>query len=103
MGVGQVSGATPNVWYYFRPQDGNLFVLAWLAVAFLLSVTYAWWVVFAGGAQRVRELNLMAALGQQRSKPPSERTIKVFAVGTLLVFPGWLYLVVSMNAPLPKW
>src|SRR6187397_1248181 len=31
MGVGQISGFTPTVWYYFRPQDLNPFVVLWLA------------------------------------------------------------------------
>ena len=28
MGLGQITGFTPTVWYYFRPQDKNPVVLA---------------------------------------------------------------------------
>lgn len=96
------TGYTPTVWHYFRPQDGNPFVIAWLTVVLLTTCAYAWWVLFAGGAQKVRDLNLMAAVGQHRSKPQSLLSIKLFAAFGPLFFPIWLYLVVSMNAPLPK-
>ncbi len=102
MGLGQLSGYTPTVWHYFRPQDGNPFVVAWLTVVLLTTCAYAWWVLFAGGAQKVRDLNLMAVVGQHGPKPPSLFSIKLFAAFAPLFFPIWLYLVVSMNAPLPK-
>lgn len=102
MGLGQITGYTPMVWYYFRPQDGNPFVIAWLAVALLITCTYSWWVLFKGGAEKVRDLNLMAALGQHRSKAPSLLSIKLFAAFGPLFFPVWVYMVVHMNAPLPK-
>ncbi len=102
MGLGQILGYTPTVWYYFRPQDGNPFVIAWLAVAFVTSCAYAWWVLFAGGAQKVRDLKLMAFFGQRSSKPQSLLSIKLLAAIGPLFFPVWVYMVVSMNAPLPK-
>ena len=100
MGVGQISGATHSIWYYFRPQDANPFVLAWLGTTFLLSAVYAWWVLFAGGAKRVREYNLMAVVGQH-SSAQSERAIKLFAAGGVLLFPVWVLVAVSMNAKAP--
>lgn len=102
MGIGQVTGATPTVWHYFRPQDGNPFVLAWLGVCFVTSCAYAWWVLAAGGAQKVRDLNLMAALGQRRSKPSSLFAIKALAAMGPLFFPVWVYLAVTQNVPLPR-
>jgi hypothetical protein len=101
MGAGQVSGATPSVWHYFRPQDGNVYVLGWLASVFALSCVFAWWVFLAGGAKKVVEFNLIAVLGQYGAKPPSERMIKFFAALGVLMFPIWVYMAVSMNAPLP--
>src|ERR1700749_3021869 len=38
MGAGVLFGGVPGVWNYFRPQDGDPFVIAWIASAFLLSV-----------------------------------------------------------------
>ena len=105
----QVGGNQPNVvpqhatvWYYFRPQDGNPFVIAWLGIIFLLSCVFAWWVFLAGGARKVSELNLMAMLGHRTTKPMSENMVKFFAVLGVAIFPVWVYLAVSMNAPLPR-
>jgi hypothetical protein len=102
MGVGQLTGSAPTVQHYFRPQDGNPFVLAWFAVCFAVTCIYAWWVVAAGGAQKVRDLNLWAAMGQRSSKPPSLFSIKAFAATGPLFFLLWVVLVVWLNAPLPK-
>ena len=101
MGVGQMSGATPTVWHYFRPQDGNVFVVAWLAAVFLLSCAFAWWVFFANGAKKVVEYNLLAAVGQSDAKPPSERMVKIFAALGVVLFPIWVIGAVLMNAPIP--
>ncbi len=102
MGVGQLSGETPTVWHYFRPQDGSPFVLAWLAAVFAISCLFAWWVLLKSGAKKVVEFNLMAALGQHGAKSPSENMIKFFAVLGVLMFPLWVFTAVSMNTPLPK-
>ncbi len=101
MGAGQMTGSTPTVWYYFRPQDGNVFVIGWLAVVFAISCLFAWWVFVAGGAKKVVEFNLLAAIGQHGTKPPSENMVKFFAALGVLIFPIWVLLAVSMDAPLP--
>jgi hypothetical protein len=101
MGAGQVGGATPTVWHYFRPQDGNVYVFGWLASVFALSCVFAWWVFLAGGAKKVVEFNLFAVLGQHRAIPLSESMIKFFAALGVFIFPIWVYMAVSMNAPLP--
>lgn len=102
MGVGQLSGETPTVWHYFRPQDRSPFVLAWLAAVFVISCLFAWWVFVKGGVKKVVEFNLMAALGQHGAKSPSENMVKLFAALGVLVFPIWVFVAVSMNTPLPR-
>jgi len=102
MGVGQMTGATPTVWHYFRPQDGNPFVLGWLASIFVLSCAFAWWALFANGAEVVAKYNLMAVLGQHGANAPSVRSIKLFSLFGVLFFPVWVYMVISMNLPLPR-
>jgi hypothetical protein len=102
MGVGQLTGSTPTVWHYFRPQDGNPFVLAFFAAAFAYSCVFAGWVFLAGGAQKTVEFNLMAAFGRHGGKPPSEIKVQVFAALGLLVLPIWVYMLMWMNYPLPK-
>lgn len=78
------------------------FVLTWLVAIFPLSYAFAWWVFFANGAKKVVEYNLMVALGQRGANPPSERLVKVFAAIGVVMFPVWVYGVISMNAPLPS-
>ena len=101
MGVGQITGFAPTVWHYFRPQDGNVFVLLWLATLFALSCLFAWWVFMADGAKKMVEFNLMAALGQYGSKPLSANMIKLFAALGVLMLPVWVSVAMSMNMPLP--
>ena len=100
MGLGHLSGETPSVWYYFRPQDGNAFVLAWFTTCFLLSAAYAWWVMSANGASKVRDFNLGALVGL-RSSVKSERGIKFFALSGPVLFLITVALVVSWNIKLP--
>lgn len=102
MGAGQLTGYTPTVWYYFRPQDGNPFVIAWLATIFVSSYIYAWWVLFAGGAEKVRDLNLSLMLGHPASARQPLWAIKLFAAIAVLMFPFWVYIAMSMNASLPR-
>ena len=100
MAAGYLTGFTPTIWYYFRPQDGNVFVLAWLALAFLLSCLFAWWVLLQGGAEKVRDMSLLVVLGQPNVK--SLLMIKLQAAAGPLIFPIWIYLAVSMNAEIPR-
>jgi hypothetical protein len=51
MGVGCVFGGVPSVFYFFRPRDGNPFVLAFIASVFLEWVLGTYWLIFRGGAQ----------------------------------------------------
>ena len=95
MGFGHISGYTPHVWSYFRPQDGNPFVMTWLAVVFGVSLLYAWWVCLAGGAERVRELKFMKAETQ------SVMAVKAVAILNVLAFPLWVFLVISTDAQVP--
>jgi hypothetical protein len=38
MGAGQLTGSTSSVWEYFRPQDMNVFVVAFFGSVFALSL-----------------------------------------------------------------
>jgi len=50
MGVGCVIGKVPSVWHFFRPRDGNPYVLAWFGSTFILWILYIYWLFFKGGA-----------------------------------------------------
>src|SRR5262249_5301010 len=96
-----LTGGTPTIWHYFRPQDRNPFVLAWLASGFVLSCVFAYWVLLSDGAKKVTEFNLMSALGQSNTKPPSEKTVKIFAALGVLIFPVGVSTAAPRNVPLP--
>lgn len=101
IGFGQIVGGTPSVWYYFRPQDLNPYVIAWLASIFLLSVLFAVWVFAADGARKTKEFELLSAIGMRTKKPIPEALIKLLAaLGPVFVL-FWVYLAASMNAPIP--
>jgi len=51
MGVGCVFGGVPSVFHFFRPRDGNPFVLAFLASVFLEWILGTYWLIYRGGAQ----------------------------------------------------
>jgi hypothetical protein len=51
MGIGLELGGLPSVFSYFRPRDGNPFVLAFFFVVFALWILGFWWLFFARGAE----------------------------------------------------
>lgn len=102
MGLGQLAGSTPNVWYYFRPQDGNPFVVAWVGFIIAQSVVFAIWVFAAEGARKVRDFDLMSVAGMRTQKPTSEIAIKLIAAGGPVFVAFWVYLVMSSNVSIPR-
>jgi hypothetical protein len=101
MGWGQIFGNVPTVWYYFRPQDRNLFVIAWFGLIFFIAVACAYWVFLANGAKKLLETQFFTVFGARGQFGLSERMIKLFAaLGPLLVL-GWICLAALMNLPLP--
>ena len=55
MGIGCTIGGVPSVWHYFRPQDGNPYVLAWFGSVFVLWILGTYWLLFRGGAELLVE------------------------------------------------
>ena len=102
MGLGQMSGITPTIWYYFRPQDLNPFVTAWFACIFVASVIHAGWVLSMDGAEKIRRFDLWSAAGVRGRKPKTDTFIKLMAAAGPFFILLWIALVVSMDAPIPK-
>ena len=44
-------GGVPSVFHFFRPRDGNPFVLAFFASVFVEWVLGTYWLTYRGGAQ----------------------------------------------------
>jgi hypothetical protein len=53
MGIGCTIGGVPSVFHYFRPQDGNPFVLAFFASVFLIWILGTHWIFFRNGAEMI--------------------------------------------------
>ncbi len=51
MGLGIIVGGVPSVRNYFRPRDGNPFVLAHFVSVFLIWTLGTYWLFFRGGAE----------------------------------------------------
>ena len=51
MGIGIVLGDVPTVLHFFRPRDGNPFVLAFHGVVVVMWILDIIWIYFKGGAE----------------------------------------------------
>lgn len=51
MGVGLELGGLPSIFSYFRPRDGNPFILAFFGVVIAEWILSFWWLFFARGAE----------------------------------------------------
>jgi len=96
MGVGCVFGKVPSAFDFFRPRDGNPYVIAFFASVFLLWAVGTYWLLFLGGAQKLVE---HPGLLNVNVKSPRGIIIYWFLslaggiLGTILMF--------ARNAPLP--
>jgi len=80
MGLGCTVGGVPSVWYYFRPKDGNPYVLAWFGSVFVLWILGTLWLFFKGGAQKLSEHPgaIELSYGFKRQAVTDPGTIKTF-------------------------
>ncbi len=53
MGIGCLVGGVPSLFHFFRPRDGNPFVLSFFASVFLIWVLGTHWLFFQGGAEKL--------------------------------------------------
>jgi hypothetical protein len=101
VGYGQIFGGVPNIWAYFRPQDGDPYVWAFYASILLVYAIGAYWVLFCDGARIAAELQLVKYNSPGKSGALSAFWIKVFAVASFPFFALWLWLASRMNVPIP--
>lgn len=110
MGWAILIGGVPNVWYFFRPQDRNPYVLAWFAAVFAIAAYFAFWVFILAGAEKVVLLQPVQIKWYRTGFRGStggtiELTttrVKLFAATAPLWIGAWIWLVSSMDTPLPK-
>ena len=81
MGYGIVIGGVPSLWYYFRPQDGDPYVLMWFASILVLWALGTAWVYAWGGAEMLAR---HPATFNFRAYASSARFIKaIWAIGLI--------------------
>jgi hypothetical protein len=110
MGWAILIGGVPNIWYFFRPQDRNPYVLAWFATLFILAFGFAFWVFLLEGAEKMVVLQPVefrwyrAGFRGARSGTVELTVgrVKLFAAIGPIWIAAWIWLVSSMDAPLPK-
>jgi hypothetical protein len=51
MGIGCTVGGIPSTFAFFRPRDGNPYVLAWFATIFFIYLFGSFWIFFMRGAE----------------------------------------------------
>ncbi len=57
MGIGCTIGGVPGIVHYFRPQDGNPYVIAFYFTIFLILGLGTYWIFLKGGAQMLSQHN----------------------------------------------
>jgi hypothetical protein len=110
MGWAIIFGGVPNIWYFFRPQDRDPFVLAWFATMFLMAVYFAYWVFFRGGAEKAVLLQPVEIHWHRTTFRGTKRGSFALTVGRVKFFAAfgplwivvWVFLVSLQNVPLPK-
>ena len=75
MGIGLITRGVPSITDYFRPQDGNPFVLVWYISIFSLWTVGTYWLLFKGGAEM-----LTAYPGALKGKVTNPILIKILWV-----------------------
>jgi hypothetical protein len=102
MGYGQLIGGVPTVFHYFRPQDRNPYVLAFVASIFVASVVVAIWAVFFGGARTAVTLRLAVFPGASATNGLGEGRIRLIAAAAPLFVIVWVLMATLMDVRVPE-
>lgn len=96
MGVGTVFGGVPTVFHYFRPNDGNPFVLAFFISVIALWLLGTYWLLYRGGAQ-----SIVDHPGMFNFTPKSTREVKLFWFLCLSGGIMGVAMILTQNLPVP--
>jgi hypothetical protein len=100
MGIGCNVGGIPSVWHYFRPRDGNPYVLAWFGSVFFLWVLGTFWLFFKDGAEALARHPGLLEFGYKDITSP----LIIRALWLLVLAGGIIGVVVmwSVDIPIPN-
>jgi len=95
MGLGCTIGGIPSVWHFFRPRDGNPYVLAWFGCVFALWIIGTFWLFFRKGAETLARYPGAVEIyyGWKRKEITNPMWIKII---WLLALAGGIFGVVMM-------
>jgi hypothetical protein len=80
MGIGCTIGGVPSIWHYFRPRDGNPYVLVWFASVFFLWILGTYWLFQKGGTEilSTHPGAIILYYGYKTKEITNPTTIKIF-------------------------
>ncbi len=103
MGIGCTLGGVPTVFHYFRPRDGNPFVIAWWVTVFIEYIFSFYWIFFCQGAEKLAKFGMISYYSFGKTgKISSPSMIKIMF---LLCLSGGLIAAIAMwttDIPLPQ-
>ena len=97
MGVGILTHHVPTMFHYFRPQDQNLYVLAFFISILIIYIQLAYWILFKKGGEILLEHGSFSKYGDI---PPL--LIKILAVVNLVFFFVFITILYKMDFPVDK-
>lgn len=103
MGIGCTIGRVPTVFHYFRPRDGNPFVIAWWVIFFIIYILDFYWIFFCKGAEKVVKYRMISYYSFGKSGKISDP--KIVKLMHLLILSVGLIVATCMwttDTPIPS-
>jgi hypothetical protein len=97
IGTGILTGSVPTIWHYFKPQDGNPYVIAFFISIFTVWLLGSYWLFVKNGAEM-----LVRHPGIFRSDFSSPTKVKLFWVLSLVGGIAGVIMMFTMNIPIPN-
>jgi hypothetical protein len=97
MGTGILTGNVPTIWHFFRPQDGNPFVIIFFISIFTIWLLGTYWLFVKNGAEM-----LVKHPGIFRSDFSSHNMVKFFWLLSLAGGIAGVIMMFTMNMPMPN-
>lgn len=94
MGVGSTVGGVPSVFHYFRPRDGDPFVIAWWVSVFILWILSFYWIFLAKGAEKLAKYRMLICSSFGKAGYVTNPTVVKLLV--LLMLAGGIFAAVMM-------
>jgi hypothetical protein len=79
MGIGSTIGGVPTFFHFFRPKDGNPFVLAWWASVAAVFIIGSYWIFIGQGAAKLAKYEVIKyGFIWKTSTISSEKGVKLY-------------------------